>query len=615
MKKHDEKVQLKDLSNVPVAKASARAKKDHRKTSVAYTALSVIMYIIALIPLVAFPLGLAIKSYQLVPYYGIFPWVGVIIGGVFALIFGIVTLCVTRKKSKSDVKTQTAKIAFTFVCLTSVFALLITYVLPDLIGFATQNTLYVEDMVYNYNNQAEKNAKLERDYIMSNILNGNLNEYSSNGAIAENGDFSYATLASHQEDNGIIQSYDNSYIQERYNYYMRYAVYENGTGLINQSESIKQIKAQVIDFMEAKLPRKYELYQFVYTNYVLNDYDYAFYNKIERRALTLAIVDYIYNYSTYESEYLKNGFNNPRLKALFNSNFDSFKQDGYNPFDDPLLLYAQVNGRMTVPVILQLILNEGWTYTQPSFDGAEVQYTEDGNCLYLLYDKEAVDNFVANGGDFTIEGELVGSDGKIKVKYGINEDGWMMYENGMTKRPINWLVLDMLGDPMALTALDVNGLAGAAVGEIITKVLDMFPQLIDSLGNFIGEELIEDVVVHATNGAKLKIGLCFDDAGQLAINLFPMNAEYGMLGFMQASWVESDHLLFAVINVVALRNWYLIAGAVGVVLIITAGVLRECGKRTRERTDRARFRLENEAEAKADTEVKDEAPAQAKAEA
>ncbi len=589
------RVELKDMSNVPAAATTKRTKKDQRKTSVGYTALSIILYVITLIPLIALPLGLAIKSYELAPYYGIWCFVGVIVGGAFALIFGIVTLIVSRKKSKSDIKTQTAKIAFTFVCLTSVFALIITYVLPDIISYATQNTLYVEDMLYNYNDQVEKNAKLDRDFIMSNIVNGNLNNYNADGTIAENGDFSYQTLSSHEEDAGIITSYNNAYIQERYDAYMLYAVVDNNTGIIKQKESIEQLQTSVISHMEKNNKRKYELYQFIYTNHVLNDYDYAFYNKIERRAFTLAIVDYIYTYSGYEKVYLQEGFNNPRLKALFNKNFDSFKQDGYNTFDDPLLLYAQVNGRMTVPVIMQLILNEGWTYTQPSVDDSgNVQFNEDGNCLYTLYDKVAVDKFVEEGGTFDYVGSIVGDDGnEITMNYGINEDGWMMFENGLTKRPLNWLVLDMLGDPMALTALDVNGLAGDMIGGIITNVLDMLPQLIDSLGNFVGEELIEDVVVHATGGAKLKLGLCFDDNGMLAINLFPMNAEYGMLGFMQASWVESNNLLFAVINVVGFRNWFLIAGAVGIVLIITAGVLRECGKRTRERTDRSRFRLEN----------------------
>ena len=56
-----------------------------------------------------------------------------------------------------------------------------------------------------------------------------------------------------------------------------------------------------------------------------------------------------------------------------------------------------------------------------------------------------------------------------------------------------------------------------------------------------------------------------------------------MLGYMQATWVSQDNLLLAVYNVVSVRNWFALFGAIGVVLVIAAGVLRDCGKKVRER--------------------------------
>ena len=165
-----------------------------------------------------------------------------------------------------------------------------------------------------------------------------------------------------------------------------------------------------------------------------------------------------------------------------------------------------------------------------------------------------------------------------------------MYENGVTKRPLSWLVLDMLGDPMALTTLDIANLLGNQIYGIVQNVLNAFPTLIDGLGGLMQKDLIE-VVKAAAGGAQLSIGLCIDDNGLIAINLFPMNAPYGMLGYMQATWVDSDNLLMAVINVVSLRNWMAIFGAIGAVLIIAAGVCRDMGEKTRKRTEDSRDRI------------------------
>lgn len=579
----DNRIVIQNDQNIPTAEVSKSAKHDHRKTSIIYTIMSILLYIVALVPLIVVPIVLAIRSYELVPYYTFWPFVGVIIAGVFALIFAVVALVVSRKNSKSDVRTQTVKLAITYACLTGVFALILTYVLPDIVEYATQNTLLCEDMYYNAQNQAEYNASLDRDFFMYNLVNGNMNTYDENGAIAENGDYSYKTLAKRTEDeNGMFLTYDNPAIQHSYDEYMAYG-------------EIEKLQSAAIDPMAKNNEKKYELYDFIYRNYVLNDYDYAFSNSIERRAFTLAIIDYIYANFDYEGM-LREGFANPRMKQLFVSNYENFKQDGYNTFDDPLLLYAQQNGRMTIPVVVRLILNGGWKYDQPVVAGdGSISYNDEGNYLYQLYDPEMRDEFVENGGTFDFEGTLVGNDGnEMKAMYGFNDQGFMIFENGVTKRPMEWLVLDMLGDPMALTTVDLSGIqiAGLPLGKLLPDIIKNLPNLIDSLGNLVQDELINGVLVEATGGAKLSIGLCIDDQGGLAINLFPMNHVYGMLGYMQATWMESNNLLFAVINVTSLRNWFAIFSAVGLVLVIGAGVCRECGRKTRERTEDSRDRIE-----------------------
>lgn len=569
----------KDGNVIPAFPVSKRTKRDQSKTSVLFSVAAILLHVLAYLPIVIVSVVLGVKCYNLMPYYSFWPFVGVILAGILGLVFMTVALVVNRKKSKGSIRTKTVKVLIAFVCLSTGFGLILTYVFPDVIAFATQSTLYCEDLYYNGEKQAEKNAALERDLIMYNLLNGNLNNYGADGKIAENGDFSYKTLVAHTEDNGKIIKYKNSFINERVKSYEK--TYEK-TGINGIQVEVDALKSNA---------RKYELYEFIYNQYVLNDYDFCFYNNVTRRAVALSILDYIYTYYDYEGM-LKEGFNNPRFKALFQQNYDSFNQDGYLTYDDPLLLYAQMSGRMTVPIVLRLILNQGWSYTQSSYNGAGgLTYTEDGNCLYQLYDPELVEKFKANGGKFEYTGTITDQDGNsIEVKYGFNEDGWQMYENGVTKRPLSWLVLDMLGDPMALTTLDIANLLGNQIYGIVQNVLNAFPTLIDGLGGLMQEDLIE-VVKAAAGGAQLIIGLCIDDNGLIAINLFPMNAPYGMLGYMQATWVDSDNLLMAVINVVSLRNWMAIFGAIGAVLIIAAGVCRDMGEKTRKRTEDSRDRI------------------------
>lgn len=563
---------------IPAFPVSKRTKKDQSKTSVLYTLAAILLHVLAYLPIVIVSIVLGVKCYNLMPYYTFWPFVGVILAGILGLVFMTVALVVNRKKSKSSIRTKTVKVLIAFVCLSTGFGLILTYVFPDVIAKATQSTLYCEDLYYNGEKQAEHNAALERDLIMYNLLNGNLNNYDADGKIAENGDFSYKTLVAHNENNGVITNYKNAFIQQRMKYY---------TNTYGKNVDGIQVEVDALKSNE----RKYELYQFIYNQYVLNDYDYCFNNNVARRAIALSILDYIYTNYDYEGM-LKEGFKNERFKALFQQNYDSFNQDGYLTFDDPLLLYAQMSGRMTVPIVLRLILNQGWSYTQSSYNAAGgLTYTEDGNCLYQLYDPQLVEEFKANGGKFEYTGTIVDQNGNtVEVKYGFNEDGWQMYENGVTKRPLSWLVLDMLGDPMALTTLDVANMLGSQIYGIVQKVLDQFPSLIDSLGGLMQEDLIE-VVKAAAGGAQLSIGLCIDDDGLIAINLFPMNAPYGMLGYMQATWVDSDNLLMAVINVVGLRNWMVIFGAIGSVLIIAAGVCRDMGEKTRKRTEVSRDRI------------------------
>ena len=614
----------KDAAGNVVPPFEGDEKKDKKaavKTSTGYTVFATILYVLTFMPIAGVTLVLALKTHELMPYYGIWPFIGTIVVGVFALIFYLCVLLIARSHSKKSIMSQTAKLALIYTVLTTVFSLAITYAFPDAISWATQNTIHGEDVLYNGEKMVEQNARLEREYIMYNILNGNLG-----------GQFSYHDLSAHEEGSyGEILDYKVDEINDSVEKYKALT--------INKLNS-------TIDTLKDTDPYKYEMYELVYKQYVLNDFDYAFLGDFteadridvrERQALALAIVDYEYKHSRY-LEIVERGFTNnakdpdPELNEIFNRNFNSFNQDGYLAFDDEHLLLAQVEGRMTIPVVIHLILDDIYQYTQPSWDDSDqIIYQDENNFLYEIYDP---DTFQATVGPLALAAGYDLEDPNDRAEFLADEDhevfteqdadgkyfiyseaGWRVYPSGKVLRPMKWVVLDMLGEGMALTTID---LASSDIGSIVATVLGAMPDIVDAVGGLLTDDLGK-VLNAATHGASLGIGLCINDQGGLEINILSNNVKYGMLGYMQASWVQSDHLLMAVYNVVSVRNWFAIFGALGVLLIVGAGVLRDCAKKVRQdgykAIDRLNRRKAGKHKAEADAEAETLAPVESTDEA
>ena len=73
--------------------------------------LEVLFYILSLPLIVILSAVFCVKTYELVPYYSFWPFVGVILAGVLCLVFVIVVMCISlRKKSKRSILMQTVSI-------------------------------------------------------------------------------------------------------------------------------------------------------------------------------------------------------------------------------------------------------------------------------------------------------------------------------------------------------------------------------------------------------------------------------------------------------------------------------------------------------------------------
>lgn len=574
------------------------------------TLLEVFLYLVGMPLLVVLTAVFAVQFYQMVPYYTFWPFVGVILAGVLCLVFFIVLICVTRKKSRKTIRRQTIALVVTVLCLTFLVGALVDVVLPDILSSLTSGTLKVEDLENNYEEQSEVNAKLVRRFIMSNVANGN---YSA--------EYAYDTMKSQLETFGSdMFKYNSYYLTEL-------------EQIISLSDAAAQ-KERYNALLEGLPELQREYFEFVYTSWVMRDPDYmlnapssgSHIGNIDRLAFGLAV-----SKSTL-SEYTKlaqEGMSNERISYLFNKNYASMHNDGYVTYDDSLILYAQSTGRMTVPVVLRLILDQSSDFSEDS----RATVDENNNLIYPTYEATVEGQTVE--AITSIYYELYKSDEVIKMfnkypyalikvnnyenTYYVNPDSYedddvfgilagavirpCYNENdeligGYVSQPMKWGILDMDGKAMAVTSVDVSNVLGGILNTVIPLLTEVGAN-IDGESISIVEGLLDGlgkVLYDATGGRPLSLGLCMNDEGMLEINIFPMSVTYGVLGYQDMTWLQSNNLLCAVISVMSLRNWLYIVGAIALVTVFAASCCREFKLRIKKDAEEASAVLEPAAE-------------------
>lgn len=574
------------------------------------TLLEVFLYLVGMPLLVVLTAVFAVQFYQMVPYYTFWPFVGVILAGVLCLVFFIVLICVTRKKSRKTIRRQTIALVVTVLCLTFLVGALVDVVLPDILSSLTSGTLKVEDLENNYEEQSEVNAKLVRRFIMSNVANGN---YSA--------EYAYDTMKSQLETFGSdMFKYNSYYLTEL-------------EQIISLGDAAAQ-KERYNALLEGLPELQREYFEFVYTSWVMRDPDYmlnapssgSHIGNIDRLAFGLAV-----SKSTL-SEYTKlaqEGMSNKRISYLFNKNYASMHNDGYVTYDDSLILYAQSTGRMTVPVVLRLILDQSSDFSEDS----RATVDENNNLIYPTYEATVEGQTVE--AITSIYYELYKSDEVIKMfnkysyalikvnnyenTYYVNPDSYedndvfgilagavirpCYNENdeligGYVSQPMKWGILDMDGKAMAVTSVDVSNALGGILNTVIPLLTEVGAE-IDGESISIVEGLLDGlgkVLYDATGGRPLSLGLCMNDEGMLEINIFPMSVTYGVLGYQDMTWLQSNNLLCAVISVMSLRNWLYIVGAIALVTVFAASCCREFKLRIKKDAEEASAALEPAAE-------------------
>ena len=537
----------------------AKTKKPAQKKQKHFVGLG---FVKALCYILTFPVivGLAflicMKTAEGADFYSFWPYVGAIVAGLFLLIFALVALIVNRRGSKHNAMRRTASLLICCVVLTSVFGLAFDVVFPDVIAKATSNTLYVEDVYNNGIAQAEAIKGYTRHFVRLNLVNGNYD-----GALA------YQELIADDvvKENATLYKKDEDF-----------KAYATEKGLTTNQAFYEYWVADENYYTD--LDR--ELYDFIYNNYILMDYDFALKNTVDRKALCLALVDeYSEAYAKLCAEGVKtNGLGakftsgNEKMSWIFGKNYGAMDMDGYLPFNDDAGLGYATSNRMTIPVVIRLILNDSYTYTQPVYaDDGKTIIDYDGFMTYLYMPEIAAEYT----GDFDADGRglelFKASDGNY----------YYAYDTGHVDAIVNWCVLDMLGDPMSIAEIDLGSLLGdnPIISNAVNGILSSQGENIEDLLN---EGLTNKVIVEATGGQKLYLHLYVTDSGSIAITLLPQGIQMGYLGYQYMTWLESGNLLVTICGLMSLRNLLYIFGAVSMVMIFAIGVINSHIEKERE---------------------------------
>ena len=106
--KNDYIMQDKDGNQVPAFEVDEQKnKKKVLQTSTGYTVFAVILYVLTFLPIAGVTLVLAMKTRSLMPYYSFWPFFGVIVIGVLAMVFYLVLILVARKNTKRTITIAT----------------------------------------------------------------------------------------------------------------------------------------------------------------------------------------------------------------------------------------------------------------------------------------------------------------------------------------------------------------------------------------------------------------------------------------------------------------------------------------------------------------------------
>lgn len=226
--------------------------------------------------------------------------------------------------------------------------------------------------------------------------------------------------------------------------------------------------------------------------------------------------------------WLEKGWSAPEVQELISVNFKSIDKNGYVTFRGPWINLAD-DDRLTIPVLVHLVLNQR-------------EFNEE---LDFILNYEMIPNLVqtdSNPDTFEERVPLTDEEKELLVK---------------------WSILDMQGTPMEI-AIDLGSAA-----NIVLPLLDRLSGVLTPLLYALNEAIADDALA----GTPIYIGIDATE-GTFAIKINSTVEARGMWDYKKSAWLNSNHLLFAVISLFPARQWLYIWGAIVIFSSLAIGALR-----------------------------------------
>ena len=535
--------------DIKVEEEPKKEKKQKAKGGAAFKVLEIILGVLSLpVMLVLIVLSSFAIASDASGVHSFWPFIGAILAGVLSLVVLLVVLIGNRKSNKKTMRTRTIIVCILVFCFTCGLGAIFDIALPDFLCDATSNTMYYEQLTQETSVLSEDAGSLEREFIRYQLLNGNYQK---------DGNYSYAHLKDElaTEINKAIDDIDAE--TDKKNAGSKYT-----KGIAAYKAAEEEGKDGIVGIFGSKRSYDYELYQFIYNWYVMPDYDYSFgiiydtgfgYNMTKRQAVAYLMTEKIKE--THTKLCSKGIMGTPEIKELYKNNYAQFDRDGYQVLDQNTMITYATSDRMTVPVILRLLLDDHYKtgyYPYTLWNSATGEYTT-GSMTWTVLDMNGVS-------------------APIAIELGNAAD--MLSGLGFGGE-----VIPLLANVLSSYGEDFDGLLNVQLKYVVANLTQSY-----------------DTETGIRNAGTLTVVPELTDDGNLTIVVNSENVERGMIGYMQATWTESNDLLFAVMSICASRNFLFIFGAISVALIFLAGLCAEYAKRAQEKA------AEKEAEAEVEAE-------------
>jgi len=536
------------------------------------------------------------------------PWLGILVLALLLVLYVVIYLVsgsrskrkrLTRRKSA--IRYWTAMLMVLSVGLSATVWFVIDRALPGILEGATQGTITYAEIANDPKGIATRHAELLNKFIVMNVEAGNLGKEE----VDEKTDEYYFQIEEDKykaliELSGWSASASVEEVSNPNNYYIASrSEVEYSKGLRNSIITVVGMKAAEIDI---KLQNKPMSFPATFREYlkesttlknaseeVLNRCMYVYFTDDYKADLAMVLVTnklYKFGMTKWEAltylakqkavaevskKYVSEGIKNEQVKKLIKAQYNSINDDAYTNYRGPLVDFAN-GGRLTIPVLIHLLLDDKHPSVAPFYVGGEAQW-EGTNWVVLDLTPDPISMGLPMDIQSLIAEFLPEYAGTLAL---IFFDPVALVQSELLPSILS-LIGDknVLGAPIYLSLQSTN-----EDGKLFINSISVY----DPDFKLIANKILDDEDFSYTSAYLIKNGFFVGDPDLLglglgestiALKLIPSGAaSKGTLDYMAMAWLDSNALLVGIISLFHLRNILFAYSAVLVLIAMLTGLLR-----------------------------------------